>query len=127
VTKGVKRPSRLHVTRRVRFAQLRGLGRKVSDEFTVPLCRGHHREVHRSGDEVTWWNKAGIDPTVTARALWLKTHPLPTISDQPRLEGSTSVVGNDDRDLKTAKRHRPARNRNPDGKTNPVEKAFISQ
>jgi hypothetical protein len=20
----------------------------VSDEFTVPLCRGHHREVHRA-------------------------------------------------------------------------------
>jgi len=25
--------------------------------------------VHRCGDEVVWWNKAGIDPTVTARAL----------------------------------------------------------
>jgi hypothetical protein len=37
-------------------------------EFTVPLCRGHHCEVHRSGDEATWWKKAGIDPTVTARA-----------------------------------------------------------
>jgi hypothetical protein len=24
-----------------------------------------------------WWERAGIDPTVTARALWLKTHPLP--------------------------------------------------
>ncbi len=28
-----------------RFAQNRALGRKVSDEFTVPLCRGHHREL----------------------------------------------------------------------------------
>src|SRR5437588_13130592 len=53
------------------------LGRKFSDEFTVPLCRGHHREVHRCGDEVAWWNKAGIDPTVSARALWLKSHQLP--------------------------------------------------
>ena len=25
----------------LRFAQSRALGRKVSDEFTVPLCRGH--------------------------------------------------------------------------------------
>jgi len=44
-----------------RFAQSRALGRKVSDEFTVPLCRGHHREVHRCGDEAAWWRKAGID------------------------------------------------------------------
>jgi hypothetical protein len=41
----------------LRFAQPRALGRKVSDEFTVPLCRGHHREVHRCGDEAAWWAK----------------------------------------------------------------------
>jgi hypothetical protein len=61
----------------LRFAQSRALGCKVSDEFTVPLCRGHHRDVHRSGDETAWWEKIGIDPSVSARALWLKTHPLP--------------------------------------------------
>jgi hypothetical protein len=60
----------------LRFAQAPALGRKVSDEFTVPLCRGHHREVHHCGDEATWWDKAGIDPTITARSLWLQTHPL---------------------------------------------------
>ncbi len=60
----------------LRFAQSRALGRKVSDEFTVPLCRGHHREVHRCGDEAAWWRNAGIDPMVTARALWQDTHPL---------------------------------------------------
>jgi hypothetical protein len=56
----------------LRFTQNRALGRKVSDEFTVPLCRGHHREVHRCGEEAAWWSKLGIDPTITARALWLK-------------------------------------------------------
>jgi hypothetical protein len=61
----------------LRFAQSRALGRKVSDEFTVPLCRGHHREVHRCGDEAAWWLKVRINPMVKARALWLKTHPLP--------------------------------------------------
>jgi hypothetical protein len=71
-----RRPADAH---HLRFAQSPALGRKVSDEFTVPLCRGHHREVHRSGDEAAWWQKAGIDPTVTARALWLETHPLPAI------------------------------------------------
>jgi len=70
-----RRPSDPH---HLRFAQSRALGRKASDEFTVPLCRGHHREVHRCSDEATWWKKAGVEPTVAARALWLQTHPLAT-------------------------------------------------
>jgi ERF superfamily len=60
----------------LRFAQNRALARKVSDEFTVPLCRGHHRELHRHGDEAAWWQKLGVDPTGAARTLWLQTHPL---------------------------------------------------
>jgi hypothetical protein len=68
-----RRPADAH---HLRFAQSPALGRKVSDEFTIPLCRGHHREVHRCGDEAAWWNKFGIDPTAAARVLWLKTHPL---------------------------------------------------
>ncbi len=73
-----RQPSDAH---HLRFAQHRALGRKVSDEFTVPLCQGHHREVHRCGDEVAWWRNAGIDPTEIARALWLRTHPLPITTD----------------------------------------------
>src|SRR5262249_26316927 len=69
-----RRPADAH---HLRFVQSRALGRKVSDEFTVPLCRGHHREVHRCGDEAAWWHRSGIDPIINARALWLKTHPLP--------------------------------------------------
>jgi hypothetical protein len=69
-----RRPADAH---HLRFAQAPALGRKVSDEFTVPLCRGHHREVHRYRDESVWWNKTGIDATAAARVLWLKTHPLP--------------------------------------------------
>jgi hypothetical protein len=68
-----RQPSDAH---HLRFAQSRALGRKVSDEFTVPLCRGHHREVHRCGDEAAWWQKAGLDPIVAARALWLETHSM---------------------------------------------------
>ena len=69
----------------LRFAQTRALGRKVSDEFTVPLCRGHHREVHRHGDEVAWWQKVGVEPAAAARGLWLETHPLPTtLAANPR-------------------------------------------
>jgi hypothetical protein len=77
----------------LRFAQSRALGRKVSDEFTVPLCRGHHREVHRCGDEAAWWNKAGVDPTVNARALWLKTRPLPTSGKLRVKGGGASTLG----------------------------------
>jgi hypothetical protein len=66
----------------LRFAQHPALGRKVSDEFTVPLCRGHHREIHRCGDEATWWEKVGIDATAAARVLWLKSHPLPVMMER---------------------------------------------
>ncbi|MDE2283871.1 MAG: ERF family protein [Hyphomicrobiales bacterium] len=69
----------------LRFAQPRALARKASDEYTVPLCRGHHREVHRFGNEAQWWKTAGIDPDLHARSLWLQTHPLPPA--QPSLTG----------------------------------------
>jgi hypothetical protein len=69
-----RRPSDPH---HLRFVQSRALGRKVSDEFTVPLCRTHHREVHRCGEEGSWWLKTTIDPLAAARTLWLETHPLP--------------------------------------------------
>jgi ERF superfamily len=68
----------------LRFAQSKALGRKVSDEFTVPLCRGHHREVHRCGDETAWWKSAGVDPTVLARSLWLENHRLQAAQEKPR-------------------------------------------
>jgi hypothetical protein len=68
-----RRPSDPH---HLRFAQVRSLGRKVSDEFTVPVCRMHHREIHRHGDEVAWWSKAGIEPLAVALALWWQTHPM---------------------------------------------------
>jgi hypothetical protein len=60
----------------LRFAQSRGLGLKVSDEFAVPLCRAHHRELHRAGKEVDWWARRRIEPIDIARRLWIETHPL---------------------------------------------------
>ena len=64
------RPAEAH---HVRFAQPRALGRKVSDEFTVPLCRKHHRDVHHSGNEAAWWHDMGIDPIDIALQLWDET------------------------------------------------------
>src|SRR6185369_15057788 len=58
----------------LRFAQPRALGVKVSDEFTVPLCRGHHRQLHQAGNEVAWWEALKIDALRTARQLWEQTH-----------------------------------------------------
>ena len=65
-----RKPSDPH---HLRFTQPRALGRKVSDEFAVPLCRTHHRAVHRVSDEVAWWKTAGIDPIKVARKLWRRT------------------------------------------------------
>jgi hypothetical protein len=58
------------------FTQPRALARKVSDEFAVPLCRGHHRSVHRSRDERAWWRQASIDPIKVARRLWRETRGM---------------------------------------------------
>jgi len=55
------------------FTQPRALGHRVSDEFTVPVCRIHHRELHRQGDEVAWWGKFSIDPLPVALRLWQHT------------------------------------------------------
>jgi hypothetical protein len=58
----------------IKFAEQRAIGRKVSDRFTVPICRLHHRELHRRGNERAWWQSQGIDPLPVAAKLWAKTH-----------------------------------------------------
>jgi ERF superfamily protein len=65
-----RRPSDPH---HLRYLQPRALGRRASDEFAVPLCRVHHRAVHRARDERAWWRAAGIDPAQVARKLWKDT------------------------------------------------------
>jgi hypothetical protein len=65
-----RKPSDAH---HLKFAQPRALGRKVSDEFTVPLCREHHAELHRHGNERAWWVNAGLAPLERAAELWDET------------------------------------------------------
>jgi hypothetical protein len=71
----------------LRFAQVQALGRKVSDEFTVPLCRMHHREVHRARNEAGWWSKLGIDALDIALRLWKTTRstsePATPVTGEP--------------------------------------------
>jgi hypothetical protein len=69
----------------LKFAQQRAMGRKVSDEFTVPLCRTHHRELHLRGDELAWWEQLNLDPMPMALLLWQHT----------RSNGSTTSASGD--------------------------------
>jgi DNA recombination protein Rad52 len=83
----------------LRFAQPRGIGLKVSDEFTVPLCRGHHRQLHQAGNEVTWWENLHIDALGVAKDLWRKTHtkdgPVDSQTQlQPQINVSETMAKN---------------------------------
>ena len=110
-----RKPSDPH---HLRFTQHQALSRKVSDEFTVPLCRGHHREVHRCGEEAEWWQKAGVDPAASARTLWLQTHPLLTRAansvEDARTRGAAGA------DLSVSDANRLTASGGPNDKTNPV-------
>ena len=98
-----RRPAQAH---HVRFAQPRALGMKVSDEFTVPLCVGHHDAVHRTGDERAWWAARQIDPLAVAVQLWTssdKRAELPTppltksvIDSDGDTPGQATTSGNPD-------------------------------
>jgi ERF superfamily len=71
----------------IRFAQPSALGRRVSDEFTVPLCRLHHRELHHIGNERSWWQQLNIDPLPIALRFWQQTMGVPAASnDQPQAD-----------------------------------------
>jgi ERF superfamily len=78
----------------LKFAQTRALGRKVSDEFTVPVCRDHHTELHRHGNEMAWWGNLQISPLEVAKDLWQRSqihNGSPTSSDSFQGETSQTV------------------------------------
>jgi ERF superfamily len=78
----------------LRFVQPYALGRRVSDEFTVPLCRVHHRELHRQGDEAAWWAKLSIDPVPLALKLWQHTRVNGTATATEASQQGPSRHGN---------------------------------
>ena len=82
----------------IRFAEERAMGRKVSDRFTVPICRLHHRDLHRRGDERGWWQSQGIEPLVIAADLWGRTHSAEpaavNIAGDPATEFNRRLSGN---------------------------------
>jgi hypothetical protein len=79
----------------LKFAEQRAMGRKVSDKFTVPICRLHHRELHRRGDERAWWGTHGIDPLPFATALWARTHAVDSAAAELAgdIDGLTELIG----------------------------------
>ena len=94
-----KQPSDAH---HLPFAQPRALGRKVSDEYTVPLCRAHHREVHRAAKEIPWWQSLGIAPLAVADVLWHKSQSGQALNEQagssaepPQKRSRRTANGND--------------------------------
>jgi hypothetical protein len=75
-----KQPSDPH---HLRFAQPRALGRKVSDEYTVPLCRAHHRELHRAASEILWWQSHTLAPLAVAESLWRQSQSGQALINPP--------------------------------------------
>jgi ERF superfamily len=83
-----RKPSDPH---HIKFMQPRALGCKTSDEFAVPLCRIHHREAHRFGDERAWWIKVGVEPINTARELWQQSRKQ--AGPEPIIQGKVLDLG----------------------------------
>ncbi|MBZ0147332.1 MAG: hypothetical protein K8F62_07265 [Pseudorhodoplanes sp.] len=94
----------------LRYVQPRAMSRKVSDEFTVPLCRTHHRQLHQSGDEASWWNDLSVDPLPIAQELWQQSRG----HDERTIETSveTAPAARPNIDLKSSSK--------PDDITSPI-------
>lgn len=92
ITKTVRRRSKAHLryvgeqpclicaqtpcdAHHLKFAQTKAMGRKVSDEFAVPLCRKHHHDLHQNGNEIAWWADLKITPLQIAKNLW-ESNPI---------------------------------------------------
>jgi len=107
-----RRPSDPH---HLRFAQRPALGRKVSDEFAVPLCRLHHRELHRSRNEALWWKRLGIDAMKLARQFWDRTRSSP-----PERPAATKVLAGGEMPLAGAAAAKPGAGARGADKTAPA-------
>lgn len=69
---GIKRPEGIdgHHLKRGLDPSERGMSRKASDQWLVPVCRKHHDDVEDVGDDDAWFAERGIDGRATARSLW---------------------------------------------------------
>ena len=79
----------------LKFAEQRAIGRKVSDKFTVPICRLHHRDLHQRGNERAWWENQEINPLPIAASLWHRTHAVDSAAAElgDHIKGLTKLNG----------------------------------
>lgn len=77
----------------LKFAQSRAMSKKVSDEFTVPLCRTHHRQLHHAGNEVAWWIDMDVDPLPIALDLWQQSKKTTTATPSANESHTGAVNG----------------------------------
>tara|TARA_R100000963_G_C4621721_1_gene89026 strand:+ start:639 stop:944 length:306 start_codon:yes stop_codon:yes gene_type:complete len=52
----------------LRHAERRGMGRKASDIWAVPLCVRCHMDCHTVGREGDWWEKKNVQPIEWAQS-----------------------------------------------------------
>jgi hypothetical protein len=83
------------------------MGRKVSDKFSVPICRLHYRELHRRGNEHAWWESQGIEPLHIAAMLWDKAHVAVPGAANIAGDGPTTINGKPDGHFGTNAASRP--------------------
>jgi hypothetical protein len=79
----------------LRFAQPKALGRKISDEFTVPLCNLHHRKLHSCSNEEAWWEERKLSPLAVAQELWAasRRHRIATALQSAFSKGHSARIG----------------------------------
>ena len=65
-----RQPAQAH---HLAYIQPRARGLKTSDEWTVPLCALHHRQLHDRGNERLFWESHQINPEIAAHELWTGT------------------------------------------------------
>jgi DNA recombination protein Rad52 len=83
-----RKPAHAH---HLTFAQLRAMGSKTSDEYAVPLCALHHRDLHNHGNELEWWRLKNIDPLPLALSLWQGSHTRQTKTPEAQAETATPL------------------------------------
>lgn len=55
-----------HVT----YAEPNAMGKKVGDNWVVPLCRSCHTMLHMKGDEKKYWEIVDRNPIQWAERFW---------------------------------------------------------
>jgi ERF superfamily len=64
-----------HATHTTALRPAARIGAKGQRRIHGPLCRAHHRELHRAEKERECWLRKGLEPLESARVLWTIAHP----------------------------------------------------